>query len=311
MFENKERLYKTALKAVGLFGLDGEPVLGQISENAVFFIQKNNRPEYTLRICRPGYHSYEEIESEIRWLLHIDSVNICRPVAYMGEYIKQADGCCCVLFEYMEGQSDIDIEGHEELYTTIGRTAGLLHKSTIERPFKAVRPIWSMENLIGENALWGNWRSSSLLTAEQKRIMEKACEKIYESADSYKTDKFGLIHIDLRLTNIIVGKKIGVIDFDDCGYGYFMQDLASSVSFLENSPLLPVLINNWYRGYESVMPLEQKDKAMAKTFILARQLQLLGWITSHSKSTYVQGLDKDFPNKCFINCNKYIKSNDF
>ena len=34
---------------------------------------------------------------------------------------------------------------------------------------------------------------------------------------------------------------------------------------------------------------------MAKTFILARQIQLLAWVTSHSKSTYVQGIDKDFP----------------
>ena len=90
-----------------------------------------------------------------------------------------------------------------------------------------------------------------------------------------------------------------------------MQDLASSVSFLENSPQLSTLIENWYKGYESVLPLDNKDKEMAKTFILARQIQLLAWVTSHSKSTYVQGIDKDFPIKCFINAEKIFKIRRF
>lgn len=311
MFENIENLNKTASMAVSAFGVDGNAIFVQISENATYFICKNNKPKYTLRICRPNYHTFEELESEIQWLLNIDNVNICKPILKNGEYVKKINGCYCTMYKYIEGMADIEIEGNENLYIEIGRIAGLLHKNTIEKPFKAVRPKWSMENLIGKKGLWGDWRKTAFLNSQQKDIIEKACNKIYEKVANYKTDKYGLIHIDLRLTNIIVGKTTGVIDFDDCGYGYFMQDLASSVSFLENSPQLSTLIENWYKGYEEVMPLDSKDKEMAKTFILARQIQLLAWVTSHSKSTYVQGIDKDFPLKCFINAEKYLKFGDF
>ena len=69
--------------------------------------------------------------------------------------------------------------------------------------------------------------------------------------------------------------------------------------FLKTALQLSTLIENWYKGYEEVMPLDSKDKEMAKTFMLARQIQLLAWVTSHSKSTYVQGIDKDFSIKMF------------
>lgn len=311
MFENTENLNNTSSMAMTAFGVSGKAVFTQISENATYFIYQNEKPVYTLRICRPKYHTFEELQSEIHWLLNIDNINICKPISQNGEYIKYVDGCFCTMYKYIDGVSDIDIDGNEFLFAEIGKIAALLHKNTIEKPFKAVRPIWSMKNLIGENALWGNWRDTTALNNMQKDILEKACTKIYEKVENYKTDKYGLIHIDLRLTNIIVGKDIGVIDFDDCGYGYFMQDLASSVSFLENSPKLPLLIENWYKGYESIAPLDNKDKEMAKTFILARQIQLLAWITSHNKSTYVQGIDKNFPLRCFINAEKFLNYGDF
>lgn len=311
MFENIENLNSTASMATKAFGIEGKAVFVQISENATYFIYCNNKPLYTLRICRPNYHSLEELESEIQWLLNINTVKVSKPVAYKGEYIKNINGCFCTMYKYLEGIADIDIEGNENLYVEIGRIAGLLHKNIIEKPFNATRPVWSMENLIGENALWGNWRNTTVLDSLQKDTIEKACQKIYKEVENYKTHKYGLIHIDLRLTNIIVGENIGIIDFDDCGYGYFMQDLASSVSFLENSPNLPLLIENWYKGYESIMPLDKQDKKMAKAFILARQIQLLAWVTSHNKSTYVQGIDKDFPLKCLVNAEKYLKFGDF
>ena len=86
MFENIENLNKTASMAVSAFGVEGKAVFVQISENATYFICQNNKPIYTLRICRPNYHTFEELESEIQWLLNIDDVNICKPISKNGIY---------------------------------------------------------------------------------------------------------------------------------------------------------------------------------------------------------------------------------
>ena len=44
----------------------------------------------------------------------------------------------------------------------------------------------------------------------------------------------------MRLANLLVdGRDVSVIDFDDCGFGWFMYDLGSSVSFIEHDPTVP------------------------------------------------------------------------
>src|SRR5262249_34337093 len=75
-------------------------------------------------------------------------------------------------------------------------------------------------------------------------------------------DRFGLIHADVRLANLLVdGDDIQVIDFDDCGFGWFMFDLATAVSFMEHDPRVPELCDAWVRGYRRVLPLPAADEA--------------------------------------------------
>ena len=48
MFENIENLNKTASIAVSAFGVEGNAVFVQISENATYFICQNNKPNIPL-----------------------------------------------------------------------------------------------------------------------------------------------------------------------------------------------------------------------------------------------------------------------
>ena len=43
-----------------------------------------------------------------------------------------------------------------------------------------------------------------------------------------------------------------VIDFDDCGFSWFMYDFATTVSFFEDHPQVPDLKDAWVEGYRSV-----------------------------------------------------------
>ena len=93
----------------------------------------------------------------------------------------------------------------------------------------------------------------------------------------------------MRQANILVeGEQIKVIDFDDCGFGWHVQDLASAVSFIEHKDVVPELINAWLAGYKKVMPFTDTDFMEIDTFIMMRRLQLTAWMGSHIDSDPVK-----------------------
>ena len=77
---------------------------------------------------------------------------------------------------------------------------------------------------------------------------------------------------------------LGVIDFDDCGFSWFMYDFASAISFHEHNPIVPDLQAAWLKGYQKVRPLGDDDIAMLPHFILFRRILLTAWIASHAET---------------------------
>ena len=98
-------------------------------------------------------------------------------------------------------------------------------------------------------------------------------------------DRFGLVHADMRLANLLVdGDELAVLDFDDCGFGWYLYDLGAALSFVEDSPLVPELVDAWVRGYRAHAELTATELAEAGTFVLLRRLLLVAWIGSHRET---------------------------
>ncbi|MFO1068854.1 MAG: phosphotransferase [Geminicoccaceae bacterium] len=107
--------------------------------------------------------------------------------------------------------------------------------------------------------------------------------------------RFGLVHADLRLANLLVDERITrVIDFDDCGFSWFMYDLGAALSFIEHRPDVPELVDAWVRGYRRSAPLSAADEAEIPTFILLRRLLLVAWIGSHAETDLAQSLGEAY-----------------
>lgn len=91
--------------------------------------------------------------------------------------------------------------------------------------------------------------------------------------------RFGLIHADLRLANLLIeGETTAIIDFDDCGFGWYLFDLAGALSFLEERADAAELIAAWLEGYRRIAPVPADMEAAIPTFVLLRRLQLIGWV---------------------------------
>ncbi|WP_411025937.1 phosphotransferase enzyme family protein, partial [Salmonella sp. s54833] len=86
---------------------------------------------------------------------------------------------------------------------------------------------------------WGDWRDAPALSAADAAVIEEAERKVIERLTDYGMgpERFGLVHADLRMSNLMVHNgKITVIDFDDCGWSWYLADLGAVVSFVEDTP---------------------------------------------------------------------------
>jgi len=128
-------------------------------------------------------------------------------------------------------------------------------------------------------------------------VLEKAealvCQRL--AAFGKGADRYGLIHADMRLANLLIeGETTCLIDFDDCGTGWLLYDFATGISFMEDHPQVPALRKAWVKGYRQVRALSDEDEAEIDTVVMLRRMALLAWIGSHIEAPEPQALAPHF-----------------
>lgn len=306
-FQNIEIFYQVGQKALTCYGIGDSHQLSllHLSENITFLVSEKRTGDIygVLRVSRPGYHTWEELGAEIRWLKQIEldtQVMIARPLdnargQTVTTVVFEEWTYFCVISEYLSGEAPNPFDRERGLlwFEQAGEIASLLHRHTMSwtEGKHLCRPVWNYEALLGEQALFGDWRICQELGREGYGLLERSCSIIKKRLQMYgaETTRFGLIHSDLRAANLLVdGEQMKVLDFDDSGYGWHLHDLAASISFLEDSNQAEDWITAWIRGYERSILLDKRDYEEIDTFIMSRRIQLLAWITSHDDSDPVK-----------------------
>lgn len=276
----------------------GEVVLINLSENHTFRIDMPDGQKFALRLHRPRYQSRATIGSELSWLEAITDhtdVPVPRPIPGAdGEIVQEvAPGRFAALFAFERGTMPDEDGDLTELFSTLGRYAATLHKHAVDwkQPEKFVRPIWDAAGILEPEGLWGDWRMAPHADGEAREVLETLDLRLREDLRAYGTDidRFGLIHSDMRLGNLLVDDgEVVLLDFDDSGFGWFLYDLAASLSFIETSPQVPALIRAWLSSYLEIRPLKPEDIRMIDAMILLRRMALLAWIGSHGETALAQ-----------------------
>lgn len=115
------------------------------------------------------------------------------------------------------------------------------------------------------------------------------------------------MHGDTRLANLLIdGDIVKVLDFDDCGFSWFMYDAATPVSFYEHEPQVPALIEAWKAGYRRVATLSKMDEEEIPTFIMLRRLLLVAWIGNRSETDLAKSLGPDYTEGTMGLCERYL-----
>lgn len=313
-----DRMSAVAHRAAVAYGWDDAEIsFLNVSENATFKLVSEHGTA-ALRIHRHGYHAPGAIESELAWQdalrdgAGVRTPRIIRSAA--GERIISVDDPGgaprqCVLFEFLPG---VEPTGDFERLGAI--TARMhQHARTWQRPAGFTRFAWDAEAAFGleqrGGKRWGDWRGAVGLDAEGRALLEQAETAVTEMLAALGTapERWGLIHGDLRQANLLDDAgSLAVIDFDDCGLGWFTYDLAAALSFVEHSPDVPALIDSWLRGYRTVA--EPVDVEMIPTFVLYRRLLLTAWIGSHPAADIAAELGASYTEGTCALAESYLRS---
>ncbi|PYG88744.1 Ser/Thr protein kinase RdoA (MazF antagonist) [Ruminiclostridium sufflavum DSM 19573] len=294
----------------------------KFSENYTFLIDLKGE-QRIFRVNRPGYHTLEELKSEVSWMDTLRSeTGLIFPEVICGRnkepvqsFRNEQSGRIyfCSMFTFMTGNIVGSLSGGEllEKMCSIGEITAKLHKCSIKNNFKLKRFEWNFEAFFGNNPRWGDWRKFKELTPYEIKLIGKVIFVMRNRLEKFgkNSARYGLIHSDLHLSNIIAeGAAVKVIDFDDCGYGWYLYDLGCSL--VEYSNGLEELIDSWLKGYEKERPLSEEEKEELPTFVLMRRIIRLAWLSSRSDSDTAKKLDKDYLTKTIELCIKYLTANE-
>ena len=276
-----------------------------VSENATFRVEVGGAPTAVLRVHRPGYQGRPEIRSELAWigaLRAAGAVATAPPLPLCGGDAPASVAVAGLAlhvsaFGFLPG--DAPAAGLVPCFERLGEVTARLHGHARgwRRPGWFRRQRWDWAATLGEAPIWGDWRAAPDLAADGRALIGRAVRRLEARLAAYGTgpERFGLIHADLRLANLLAdGERLAVIDFDDCGFGWFIYDFAASVSFLEHDPAVPALMAAWCAGYARVRTLAAADRAMLPDVVLLRRLVLLAWITSRAGSATADALRPGF-----------------
>lgn len=98
-------------------------------------------------------------------------------------------------------------------------------------------------------------------------------------------DAFGLVHGDMYLENVLFrAGDAYIIDFDDCGFGYWMYDIGVALSQWPWTDEWQSIRDNLLEGYNNVHPLPEAQLEHLDLFMAAQYAVLTLWGTAFIRS---------------------------
>lgn len=262
-------------------------------ENTTFKVTAQGGREYLLRIHRKDYHTLNAIIEELQWLKKLSKQPqflVPSPLnsktgklieTHSTESVGTRNFC---VFHWIDGHFLEKSLSTKHMFQ-MGQLIADLHKSP---PKTRHRIYWDAEGLLGKNGKFGDLDEVSWINSNDRRIILAEKNRVFKRLKDYQKrnpKKMGLIHADLHFGNVLISdSKLGAIDFDDCGYGFQMYDLAIPVISAQNTfgkkdqQKLKALSEALIEGYKTKRAFTKDDEKILDDLITARKLTMLTWL---------------------------------
>ena len=242
--------------------------------NEVYFLPDKDK---VLRISQKG-KTKAMVKQELKWMNFLYENGVEVPHQEIG--IESQEGMVETYFQYIEGEH-IDVtkvsNWNETMFEQFGRILGRMHALSKEFHANVIyRPKWTVEN----PDVFGMRNS---LSPKIRDRYNDLMSKLLPFEISKTT--FGLIHNDFHQGNFIINKDgtLTIIDFDDCSYNWFAQDIAvlfyhaywQNTSFNGSSNnFAQKFMNNVFKGYKTENFLHEDTVKQIPIFLKLREIYL-------------------------------------
>lgn len=267
---------------------------------------------HVLRISRPDLHSDATIGSEAAWLAALGRDTALRvPVpatARDGSLVVAAsdpgvpEPRLCVLLGWIDGrfvnrgltpdhlgrfgELIAGLQEHAVSWTPpAGFTRPRVDTLTAETKLATLGGRPTMAGVVTPSIEDGELAIElvqALVSDADARTVGRAIELVRATTTALATrpDAFGLIHSDLHQENVLFAADgvAGAIDFDDCGWGFFLYDLAVPLSEVSLRPTYRAMRAALLDAYARRRQLPDDADTHIDAFIALRGLQLLTWV---------------------------------
>ncbi|MEI6642606.1 MAG: phosphotransferase [Novosphingobium sp.] len=290
-----EAYLPAACEALAAFGLpETEPHPVGKSENVVFRATDPAGTTWALRLHRPGYLARAELDSERQFTAHLAEQGLLVPTGrrtsngawYAEVQTPDPEGTRLAgMTLWHPGQTLGSLLGDNrgpETWDWFERTGALLadlHNATAgwAPPPAFARHRLDLDGLVGETPFWGRFWEVPCLTADERQFLAEARSHVAARLADL-ADPLILIHADAHPANILVSEgRLGLIDFDDCAWGWPAFDMAVSIWNASGEPRFADLQGRFLTGYAARRALPENVLEQLNLFLLMRSLMLIGW----------------------------------
>lgn len=275
-------------------------------ENSVFSVDAGPRGRFALRIHRAGYHSDAELDSQIAWARALASDGVVHTASTIDTLsgaafaVVQHDAVPeprqVSLLAWEAGTQLADVGGGDSaMLGRLGSLMAALHdhaqRWTPPRGFSALR--WDRAGLVGEDPQWGRFWEVDGLDADARDDLVAFRARAAAELDEFGTSehRFGLIHGDFLPENVLIdGDRVTLLDFDDCGFGWFLFDIATALAMPTLRPEADELAAAFVDGYRSVRALPDAELAHLPLFLALRAATYAGWVHTRRTTEFARSL---------------------
>lgn len=297
-------LAETALEAYGLRGAQFRFL--QYTANIIYRVDlpgtpvASNEPylpnRYLLRIL--GSDHEQGMLSELTWLEALNCeaglpvpAPVATPEGYLLTKIITAEipqGRIVSLMRWLDGRK-IQRGLRPQHLTALGRVVAELHNFSAvwQPPDGFERPVWDWDAQLG----------GSMFEQPRQELVESMPVQFRESFNEISNaaklameslgqglDAFGLIHADLYPENVLYkGGRALPIDFEDCGYGYWMWDIAVALCEWAWKPEWERMRDAFYEGYAPIRTLPEAQWKLLDLFVATQFATMLLWASAFLK----------------------------